>query len=157
MRKPSPADRVVETARSWVGTPYVHQHRTKGVAVDCVGLVIGVGLEAAVLPTWTEEAWAPHRGYGRAPNPEHMGRAIRQFLEPLDLDPGSPAPDAAIAFIGWRSHLPMHLAIMATAPDGRRMMIHAFQGIGRTVEHGFVDPWPARVVSWWRYPGVAES
>jgi len=156
MRKPSPADRVVAAARSWISTPYVHQHRTKGVGADCVGLVIAAGLEANVLPTWTEEAWAPHRGYGRAPNPEHMGRAIRQFLEPLDLDPAQLAPPGSVAFIGWRRHLPMHLAIMAIADD-RPTMIHAFAGIGKVVEHGFVDPWPARVISWWRYPGVAES
>lgn len=151
------AEAVVAAARGWIGTPYVHQHRTRGVAVDCVGLVIGVGLEVGVLPTWSEEAWEPHRGYGRAPNPEHMGRAIRQFLEPLDLPIDVAAPDGSIAFLGWRRHLPMHLAILATAPDGRRMMIHAFEHIGRVVEHGFDAEWPGRVVSWWRYPGVPES
>lgn len=147
------AARLVAIARQWVGTPYVHQHRTKGVAVDCVGLVIGAGLEADVLPTWSPEAWEPHRNYGRAPNPDHMTRAIEQFLEPLDLAPGEVAPDGAVAFIGWRENLPMHLAIMATAPDGRQTMIHAFGHIGRVVEHGFDAEWPDRVVSWWVYPG----
>lgn len=148
------AARLVAIARSWMGTPYVHQHRLKGAGVDCVGLVIGVGLEAEALPAWSEEAWAPHRGYGRAPNPEHMGRAIRQFMDPLDLDPALAAPDGSVAFIGWRSHMPMHLAILATADDGRRTMIHAFSGVGRVVEHGFDAEWPGRVVSWWRYPGA---
>lgn len=151
------AQRLVAAARSWMGTPYVHQHRTKGQAVDCVGLIIGAGLEADVLPTWSPEDWAPHSAYGRAPNPEHMSRAIRQFLSPLDLDRAEAAPDSAVAFMGWRDHLPMHLAIMATAPDGRRTMIHAFAHIGRVVEHGFDGEWPSRVVSWWRYPGVPEE
>lgn len=145
---------IVEVARSWLLTPYVHQHRLKGAGVDCVGLVIGVGLEAGILPTWSEEAWAPHQGYGRAPNPEHMTRAIRQFMDPAAVDPRDPAPDGCVGFFGWRQHMPMHLAIMGTAPDGRRTMIHAFSGVGLVVEHGFDAEWPGRVVSWWRYPGA---
>lgn len=151
------AQRLVAAARGWIGTPYVHQHRTRGVAADCVGLIIGAGLEAEVLDTWSEEAWAPHRNYGRAPNPEHMGRAIRQFLVATMIPPRELPPDGHVAFMGWRQHLPMHLGILATAPDGRRTIIHAFAHIGRTVEHGFDGEWPGRVVSWWRYPGVPEE
>ncbi len=33
---------VVRTARTWLGTPYHHQGRLKGVGVDCAGLLIGV-------------------------------------------------------------------------------------------------------------------
>ena len=148
------AEALVAAARSWLGTPYVHQHRCRNVAVDCVGLIIGAGLEARVLPTWTPQEWMPFANYGRSPNPAHMTRAIEQFMEPLDLAPDQPGPDAAVAFMGWRDHLPMHLAIMATAPDGRRTMIHAFAYHGKVVEHGFDGEWPGRVVSWWRYPGV---
>jgi cell wall-associated NlpC family hydrolase len=147
---------LVAAARHWIGTPYVHQHRTRGHAVDCVGLIIGAGLDAGVLPGWSPEAWSRYSRYGRAPNPEHMTRAINEFLCPLDLDPRTPAPDASVAFIGWRDHMPMHLAIMATAEDGRRTMIHAFAHIGKVVEHGFDAPWPDRVVSWWSYPGIQE-
>lgn len=157
MRSTDAAARLVAAARSWIGTPYVHQHRAKRHAVDCVGLIIGAGLEADVLSTWTPEAWLAHAGYGRTPNPEHMTRAIRQFMEPLDVPTSSAAPDGSVAFLGWREHLPMHLAIMATAPDGRRTMIHAYSHIGRVVEHGFDAEWPGRVISWWRYPGIPED
>ena len=95
-------DRIVSEARRWIGSPYVHQHRQRGHAVDCVGLVIGVGLAADVLPTWTPEAWAPHASYGRTPNPAHMQKAIAKFLTPLDLDPMEAAPDGSVAFMGWR-------------------------------------------------------
>ena len=141
-------DRVVAEARSWVGTPYVHQHMTRGHAVDCVGLAAGV------LPTWTPELWEPHQSYGRAPNPAHMRKAIAEFLEPIDAPGAEPQADGSVAFMAWRSGMPMHLAIMATAPDGRRTMIHAFSHVGRVVEHGFDQEWPGRVESWWKYPGV---
>ena len=148
---------VVAEARRWIGTPYVHQHRDLGFAVDCVGLVIGVGLGAGVLPTWSPEAWEPHQSYGQAPNPQHMGKAIAEFLNPIDRYAGEAPPDGSVAFIGWRSHLPMHLAIMATAADGRRTMIHAYSHVGKVVEHGFAAEWPDRVVSWWAYPGLSED
>lgn len=147
-------DRVVAEARRWIGTPYVHQHRDRGHSVDCVGLIIGVGLGADVLPTWTPEAWAPHQSYGRAPNPAHMTRAIEQFLKPVALTDPLAAPDGTVAFLAWRANMPMHLAILASMPDGRRTMIHAFSHVGRVVEHGFAAEWPDRVVSLWAYPGL---
>lgn len=147
-------DLVVKTAREWVGTPYVHQHRQRGHAVDCVGLVIGVGIEAGVLPTWSPEAWEPHQSYGRSPNPIHMTRAIEQFLLPIALTDPLAAPDGSIAFMAWRRDLPMHLAVLASMPDGRRTMIHAYPQAGRVVEHGFAAEWPDRVVSLWAYPGL---
>jgi NlpC/P60 family putative phage cell wall peptidase len=33
---------VVDRARRWIGTPYVHQARRRGVGCDCLGLVLGV-------------------------------------------------------------------------------------------------------------------
>lgn len=33
---------VIETARTWIGTPYRHQAHLKGVGCDCIGLIIGV-------------------------------------------------------------------------------------------------------------------
>lgn len=144
---------VVTEAREWLATPYVHQHRTKGVACDCVGLIIGVGLALDILPRWSPEAWRPHSRYGRMPNPAHMTKAIAEFLDPLDLsNPQGQIPDGSVAFIGWREAMPMHLAIIGTADDGRRTMIHAFSHAGAVVEHGFAEEWPDRVVSWWRYP-----
>ena len=36
---------VVKAAREWLGTPFIHQGRVKGVGVDCAGLIIGVAHE----------------------------------------------------------------------------------------------------------------
>lgn len=149
-------DAVVAEARTWTGTPYRHQHSAKGVAVDCVGLIIGVGMALDILPDWSPEAWAEHESYSRAPNPEHMGRAIRQFMEPIDLDPAELAPPGSVAFMAWRANLPMHLGIIGRMDDGRPTLIHAFEYVGRVVEHGFDQEWPGRVESWWKFPGLSE-
>lgn len=35
---------IVDEARTWIGTPFRHQGRLKRVGVDCVGLIVGVGV-----------------------------------------------------------------------------------------------------------------
>src|SRR5579871_708986 len=41
---------VVAIARSWIGTPYHHQGRIKGVGVDCAMIVVEVFAEAGLIP-----------------------------------------------------------------------------------------------------------
>lgn len=141
---------IVAEARSWIGTPYRHQGRTKGARVDCVGLILGVGKTLDLLDISPED-WKRHAGYSTNPNPRLMGEGMRKFLAPLPIDKAEEAPDGAIAWLAWREDLPMHLAIMGTF-QGRRTMIHAASHSGACVEHGFVSEWPDRVVSWWAYP-----
>lgn len=143
---------VISEARRWVGTPYRHQARLLGVGVDCVGLIVGVGTACDVLP-WSEEAFAPFAGYARLPNPGKMREAMGRFLVPV---PAAEVQRGDVAWFAWRDGLPMHLAILSRR-DRRLTMIHATSQIGKVVEHGFADPWPRRVDSWWRYPGLVQG
>lgn len=140
--------KIIDAARDWVGTPYQHQHRMKGVGCDCVNLVIAVGLELGILD-WTPEAFAKFRGYTRAPNPARMRLAMETFL--VELPAGTPPEPGDIAWIGWARGLPMHLAII-TGPT----MIHAFSDARAVVEHGIDGLWRSRFHSIWRFPGVAK-
>ena len=38
-------ERVVDAARGWLGTPYVHQASSKGSGADCLGLIRGIWRE----------------------------------------------------------------------------------------------------------------
>lgn len=42
------AARIVNVARSWIGTPFHHQGREKGIGCDCLGLIIGIATELKV-------------------------------------------------------------------------------------------------------------
>jgi NlpC/P60 family putative phage cell wall peptidase len=42
---------IIERALAWVGTPYHHQARVKGVGVDCAHFVAGVALECDLIPS----------------------------------------------------------------------------------------------------------
>lgn len=142
---------IVREARSWLDTPYRHQGRLQHIAVDCVGLIVGVGQALGALSVNPAD-WVEFSRYTRTPNPTKMREGMERFLVRLDWPAADPAPDGCIAWLEWRQDLPMHLAIMATF-EGRRTMIHAYESAGKCVEHGFEAPWPDRVSSWWRYPG----
>lgn len=161
-------ERIVGEARRWVGTPYRHQARRLGAGVDCAGLIIGVGVALGVMP-FSEERFREFANYARTPNPSHMRRALEAHLIEI---PERVAGEGDIMWLEWRPDLPMHLAVAASVGDvpeqglsalwghtvmsGRGTMIHATSEVGRVVEHGFADPWPDRVNSWWRYPGLAS-
>jgi hypothetical protein len=138
-------DEIVTEARSWINTRYRHQGRLKGVAVDCVGLIIGVGINLDILDC-TAESVRPWDGYARTPNPARMGEGLASHLVKIE----SPIT-GDIAWLGWRENLPMHLAILGSL-DGRETLIHASGQIGKCAEHDFSQEWCARVMGWWRYP-----
>ena len=59
-------DRIVEIARSWIGTPYHNLASVKGVGCDCVGLVRGIwrelyGFEPPGLPFYSAN-WRARSG-----------------------------------------------------------------------------------------------
>lgn len=139
---------IIAAARRWVGTPYQHQQRMKGVGCDCVNLVIAVGLELGILD-WTPESFSKFRGYTRSPNPARMRLAMETFL--VQLPEGEQPQPGDILWIEWARGLPMHLAIV-TGPT----MIHAFSDAQAVVEHGVDELWLSRVNSVWRFPGVVK-
>ena len=142
-------ERIISEARRWIDTPYHHQAMLRGVGVDCVGLIRGVGQVTGALPD-DAEAWARYDGYSRIPNPRRMGEGMRQFLRPVD---GAPQ-EGDIAWLQWRPDLPMHLAILASDHRGGATLIHSYSEAGGVVEHGLTPEWLARVKSWWAYPNV---
>lgn len=143
------ADRIVASARTWVGTPFQHQRALKGVGCDCIGLIVAVMRDLGQEPA--PEDYDEYY-YSRTPNPRAMGAKLAKYFDKMDFPIRTPAPDGAIAWMQWRHGLPMHLAIMATF-EGRRTMIHAFEHVGKVVEHGFSGEWPRRVASWWKFRG----
>jgi cell wall-associated NlpC family hydrolase len=61
--------RVVEIARSWLGTPYRHAARVKGAGVDCAQILVAVYHEAGLIPdlqisTYSAQ-WHMHRSEER--------------------------------------------------------------------------------------------
>jgi Cell wall-associated hydrolases (invasion-associated proteins) len=79
--------RIVEIARSWLGTPYHHQACLKGVGVDCAQLLVGVYQEFdptvyANIPAYSPQ-WHLNRGE------EKYLEVVRRHMTEID---GPPLP-----------------------------------------------------------------
>jgi NlpC/P60 family putative phage cell wall peptidase len=51
--------RVVEEARSWIGTPYHHCADVKGVGADCAMLLVRIYCDLGVAPLFDPRPYAP--------------------------------------------------------------------------------------------------
>lgn len=139
-----PRSEIVEVARSWIGTPYRHQGRQKGRAIDCIGLVYGVWLDLGFPPVDIPA------NYTESPSGTLLQEHADQNLVITDrkeLYPG----DIAILW-GWKRE-PQHFAIVGEHA-GRLTMIHAFSKRGSVVEHGWDEFWRERLVRIYEFPGT---
>ena len=143
----STGSRVLSIARSWIGTPYVHQACLKGVGCDCLGLIRGVyaelyGREPERPPAYSPD-WAEETGV------EAMRDAARRHLIEIPLDEAGPGD---VALFRMKENAPAkHAAILAEA--GR--IIHAYQG--HAVMETAVPPgWKRRMAYAFTWPRSDE-
>jgi len=131
---------ILTVARSMLGTPFMHQGRLPGVALDCAGLVIAVARQLGI--DHTDVA-----GYGRRP---HLGlldetldnQSCLAVVAPAEALPGD------ILLMRFAKE-PQHLAIYAG-----QTIIHSWEAPGKVVEHGLDAIWSNRIVRVYRFTGV---
>lgn len=144
--QPSRQD-IVDHARTWIGTPYLHQQRERGRFCDCVGLIIGVARHFGLGDYRKND-------YLANPDPEHMGRRLRENLD--EITPGA-ARVGDILWIAFKHRgraVPVHLGIIGDYPGGGHSLIHAYSTCGCVTEHRLDRKWLRRVHSAFRYRGL---
>ena len=139
---------VLSEARSWIGTPYHHQARLKGHGVDCAQLVIGVGQNLGLIPSYPNR----YMNYGRIPRPDFMRARLIEFMDQISFEESKPGD---ILWMGWRKGLPMHLGII-TDHNGRGI-IHSFFQAGKVVETVLTLDFEILADSYWRYRGITDE
>lgn len=135
------ADRIVAAARACVGTPFRHQGRLPGRALDCAGLVLHAlrtaGADVCDVPA-----------YGRHPSHGLLEDAI-EANTCLDRVPPADRQAGDVLLMRFASE-PQHLGICAGAT-----IIHAYQQVGIVCEQRLADVWVARIVRVYRLRGEA--
>ena len=125
--------RIIDAARGWIGTPYVHQASAKGAGCDCLGLVRGIwrelyGREPEAPPAYTPD-WNERRG------DEALLAAARRNMaerEGREFEPGD------VLIFRVAADGPAKHCGIASSPD---RFIHAYAG------RAVVETWMNR---WWR-------
>ncbi|MEM7295337.1 MAG: NlpC/P60 family protein [Pseudomonadota bacterium] len=137
---------VVEIARSWRGTPYVHQAAAKGAGTDCLGLIRGIwsefyGVELPEAPAYTRD-WSEPLGQ------ETLWAAAREHLVKKRLD--EEAPGDVILFRMRDRAVAKHLGVTGRI-GAEASFIHAYTGHG-VVESPLSLPWRKRIVARFEFP-----
>ncbi|MFW2543533.1 NlpC/P60 family protein [Primorskyibacter sp. 2E107] len=137
---------IVEAARSWVGTPYVHQASRKGAGCDCLGLLRGVwreviGPEPVTVPAYTRD-WSEPQGE------ERLWQAALAHLVRKPLD--AAAPGDVLLFRMRDGSVAKHVGIQSRIGDDAAF-IHAYSGHG-VIESALSAPWARRVVARFAFP-----
>ena len=144
------AQEIIDCARTYLGTPFHHQGRLKGVGVDCIGLVVGVADSLGL----TDDKGIPlasfdHADYPPTPAGESLKRPVSLHLYELP-SAGEYQPADVLLF---RFHQdPQHVGIVSRLPDGELGIIHCYASIGKVVEHRLNDTWKRLIVAAFRFP-----
>ena len=140
----------VTEARSWIGTPYLHQASVKGAGTDCLGLLRGVwrflaGAEPEAVPPYTDDWAEPTRE-------EVLLAAAERWLVRKD----SPVPEVGdvLLFRMRQGSIAKHLGIQSEIGD-RAAFVHAYSNHG-VVESPLSHPWQRRIVARFSFPDGAK-
>jgi cell wall-associated NlpC family hydrolase len=133
-------------AMTWIGVPWHHQGRNR-FGVDCVGLPIGILVEAGV-------PIRARQNYGRMPMQELVSE-LERWCQPAS----GPAVGVMVAFHWPQQTLPGHLGILVDVPQGLTSesgfyLIHAHLRAKRVVLNAYGHPWADRTLGFWLAPGV---
>lgn len=132
---------IIAAARAEIGTPFVHQGRLSGVALDCAGLIVQVatalGLDYVDVP-----------GYSRTPSGGILEAALD--AQPcLERVAEAEAGDVLLfRFTGAAQHLGI------TTGEN---LIHAYQKVGKVCEHRIDTQWQRRIVRIYRFKGLVNE
>jgi hypothetical protein len=141
-----PGADVAATARSFIGTRWEHQGRSRN-GVDCLGLVLLVAQQHGLTDFDT-------RDYARQATDESMLWQCRKLLLPVDVSQGRPGDIPVMRFGTNR-----HIGVFGDYLYGGLSLIHAFSlAPHRVTEHRFSDEflrhYDAALIGVFRFPGV---
>ena len=130
---------ILAAARAALDTPFVHQGRIAGLALDCAGLIVHVARSIGV-------SYIDVPAYGRSP---HQG-LLQATLDANDcIARVSDRQSGDILLMRFSSE-PQHLAICAGDT-----MIHSYLHVGKVCEHRLSPMWAARIVCVYRFKDCA--
>lgn len=138
------ADDVIAAARECIGTPFRHQGRVPGMALDCAGLGIVVAKKVGIVI----------KDFAGYPSLPFDGMLQKMFDEQPNLKRIAKIDAAPGDVLQMRiSNDPQHVALLSY----NGYMIHACRTVGRVVEQRIDEVWKAKIVAVYRFvlPGGA--
>ena len=132
-------EKLIETARSYLGVPYRHQGRTRK-GVDCLGLVIACANDLKV-------PIADSTAYSTKVDTENLLNGILAHAQQTEKIVVKPGYLALMQFV--KEAGATHTALIT-----ERGIIHSYNKRGKVVEHRLNDVWEKRIVATFKLNGV---
>ena len=126
---------IVEKAREYIGTKFLHRGRDKKRGIDCIGLWICVLHDLDI----TQDEYTR---YGKYPKPKIARKEIDKYFNKIlikDIEAGD------MLYIKMRK-LPQHFAVYTNTDS----IIHAFEMVGKCVESRYDKEWKDKTVEAYR-------
>lgn len=141
---------VLAIARTWLGTPYLHQSSVQGVGCDCLGLARGIWRALHGDEPWEVPPYS--RDWGEAGRREVLAEAARAAL--IEVPLANAGPGALILFRMGAGVPAKHCGILGPSVI-RPTLIHAYDRSG-VVEEAFTPTWAQRAAFAFIFPAPAE-
>lgn len=132
---------IVDKAREYLGTKFQHQARLKGVAVDCIGLLVGIAQELDLFNY-------DNRDYQRRSDGTLLMAELKKVMHPIALDAARPG-DLLVFWIQPGTKHAQHIGIKTD-----KGLIHTHEGVGKVVETPLSGNWPRRLKYAFAFRGV---
>ena len=129
-------DDMIAYARTLLQTPFKHQGRVPGLALDCAGTI-------AANCEHFEYDYIDRHGYGRNPSNGQLEETMEQQPCMTRVYGEPQAGDVLIMHFGGE---PRHLAFCAG-----ENIIHGYEAVGIVCEHRFASVWRAKVTHIYRF------
>ncbi|MDO9007218.1 MAG: NlpC/P60 family protein [Deltaproteobacteria bacterium] len=132
------ASQIIAAARECIGTPFAHQGRIINKALDCAGVAVHV------FDSMGCEVDQP-AAYSRTPN----NAMLEYWADRQPFLTRETIPQAGDILLMRFAGEPQHVAIFTG-----ENLIHAYEAIGRVVEHRLDAKWRKRIVRAYRFKGI---
>lgn len=135
------ADDFINAARSFIGTPFSHQGRSPGAALDCAGMVICAAKKCGLdLPD--------KESYATVPDGMEFVQIIESVCNRIPLAVIKPGD---LLVFAWTKE-PQHIAIVSNVEPMR--IVHSWSGAAGVVENDVDDYWKRRLRRCYRLKGM---
>lgn len=134
------SEQIVAEARTYIGTPFHHQGRLKGIGIDCIGLIVNVGKTFGLVDH-------DNTSYGRYPDGVTLMAELRKYLVEENIENIEPGDIAVYWFKNPKK--PTHVGIVTDYG-----LIHTYADIGKVVEHKLTKAWQKRLYAVFSFPEV---
>jgi cell wall-associated NlpC family hydrolase len=137
------ADKIVAEAETYIGTPFQHQGRLRGLGIDCAGFISEVARGAGVSDVQIPANYRP-REDGKV-----MMHLLKNHMKHVPTDQVKKGDVLALCDEALREpDIPRHLVIVKEVTPEAIFIIHASQNGVKS--HRLNTQWQKRIHSAWR-------